>query len=60
MYTRGQAVDYDSFNTEGWSHKELAHLFRRFETFHPDTDKIDMSVHGMVHFLCAFVTFRGW
>jgi hypothetical protein len=46
MYTRGQAVDYDSFNTEGWSYKELLPFLKKFETFHPASKDMDTSLHG--------------
>jgi choline dehydrogenase-like flavoprotein len=29
MYTRGQAIDYDDWNTEGWSAKDLVPLLRK-------------------------------
>jgi alcohol oxidase len=29
MYTRAQAVDYDGWNTEGWSAKDLVPLLRK-------------------------------
>ncbi|KAH0542706.1 hypothetical protein FGG08_002941 [Glutinoglossum americanum] len=46
MYTRGQAIDYDSWDTEGWSAKDLIPLFRKTEKFHLDDPAIDKSVHG--------------
>ncbi|KAG5982693.1 hypothetical protein E4U55_001516 [Claviceps digitariae] len=46
MYTRGQACDYDSWNTEGWDSKTLISLSKKLETFHLDGPEYDKSVHG--------------
>ncbi|KAK6347407.1 hypothetical protein TWF718_005246 [Orbilia javanica] len=46
MYTRSQAVDYDDWNTEGWTGKDLLPLFRKMETFHNDDPAVDKSLHG--------------
>ncbi|TQS32985.1 hypothetical protein Golomagni_06685, partial [Golovinomyces magnicellulatus] len=46
MYTRAQGVDYDSFNAQGWSQKDLLPLLNKIETFHDDNETIDKSIHG--------------
>ncbi|KAG6009010.1 hypothetical protein E4U21_003341 [Claviceps maximensis] len=46
MYTRAQACDFDSWNTEGWDSETLMSLSRKLETFHPDGPEYDRSVHG--------------
>ncbi|KAJ6256002.1 hypothetical protein Dda_9296 [Drechslerella dactyloides] len=43
MYGRGQAVDYDSWNTEGWRMADLLPLLKKTETYHgPDPN----NTHG--------------
>ncbi|KAG5914909.1 hypothetical protein E4U42_000263 [Claviceps africana] len=46
MYTRGQACDFDSWNTEGWDSKTLISLSQKAETFHLDGPEYDRSIHG--------------
>jgi choline dehydrogenase-like flavoprotein len=46
MYTRAQGVDYDSWKTPGWGHKDLLPLAKKLETFHQDDEGIDKSKHG--------------
>lgn len=46
MYTRAQAVDYDSFKTEGWYAKDLIPLSNKLETYHVKGDGHDQSIHG--------------
>lgn len=46
MYTRSQGVDFDSWNTPGWSAKELLPLCNKLETFYQDEEGIDPSKHG--------------
>ncbi|KAK6330350.1 hypothetical protein TWF696_003446 [Orbilia brochopaga] len=43
MYGRAQAVDYDSWKTEGWSHKDLFPLFKKTEAYHGPDEK---GTHG--------------
>ncbi|KAF2730970.1 alcohol oxidase [Polyplosphaeria fusca] len=44
MYSRAQAIDFDSFNTEGWDSKTLIEFAKKLETSHlPD---VDDAVHG--------------
>jgi alcohol oxidase len=46
MYTRAQGVDFESWDTPGWSPKELLPLLKKTETYHVDEPDIDKSVHG--------------
>lgn len=46
MYTRGQAVDYDSFDMEGWRYKDLLPFLKKWETFNPASKDMDTSLHG--------------
>lgn len=46
MYTRAQAVDYDSFKTEGWYAKDLIPLSNKLETYHPKGEGRDPEKHG--------------
>lgn len=46
MYTRAQGIDFDSWNTPGWSAKEMIPLAKKLETFHPKGQGHDMAVHG--------------
>jgi alcohol oxidase len=46
MYTRAQAVDYDSWNTPGWTAKDLQPLSNKLERFHQDEDGINKDKHG--------------
>lgn len=44
MYTRAQGIDFDSWNTEGWTAKDMIPLCKKLETFHPKGH--DMKLHG--------------
>lgn len=46
MYTRAQGVDFDSWETEGWSSKEMHQFSNKLETYHPKGDETDQSKHG--------------
>jgi len=46
MYTRAQGVDFDSWETEGWSAKDMLPLCNKLETYHPKDSAIDQSKHG--------------
>lgn len=46
VYTRGQAIDYDSWNSPGWTANEMLPLFKKLETFEPAEPGIDKSKHG--------------
>ncbi|KAM3077347.1 hypothetical protein ACMFMG_006697 [Clarireedia jacksonii] len=46
MYTRSQDIDFDSWNTEGWSSKEMRELCKKLETFHPSGEEFDRERHG--------------
>ncbi|KAK6583677.1 hypothetical protein PZA11_003407 [Diplocarpon coronariae] len=46
MYTRAQGIDFDSWNTPGWSASEMHHFSNKLETFHPNGSQIDQSKHG--------------
>ena len=46
MYTRAQGADFDSWNTPGWSAKEMLQMCNKFETYHPKGEGHDQSVHG--------------
>ncbi|KAJ2968029.1 hypothetical protein NQ176_g9378 [Zarea fungicola] len=46
MYTRGSAVDYDSWNTEGWDGKTLMKLANKAENHLINDDGIDQEAHG--------------
>ncbi|KAK6539153.1 hypothetical protein TWF694_009397 [Orbilia ellipsospora] len=46
MYTRGQGIDYDDWNTDGWSQKDLIPLLQKTETYHNPDPRINKSVHG--------------
>lgn len=45
MYTRAQGIDFDSWDTEGWSAKDMLPLANKLETFHPKVNP-DPSKHG--------------
>lgn len=45
MYTRAQGCDFDSWNTPGWSAKDMLPLCNKLETFHPKANP-DPSKHG--------------
>ncbi|KAI0469827.1 alcohol oxidase [Xylariaceae sp. FL0804] len=42
-YARGQAVEFDAWNAEGWSAQELLPLLKRLETYHGDDES---DTHG--------------
>jgi alcohol oxidase len=46
MYTRAQAIDYDSWNTPGWTAKDLLPICNKLETFHQDEAGINKDKHG--------------
>lgn len=46
MYARAQAIDFDEWRTEGWSHKEMLPLLKKLETHHADTKNINNGIHG--------------
>jgi alcohol oxidase len=46
MYTRAQGVDYDSWETRGWTAQDLLPLAKKLETFHQDERGVDKSKHG--------------
>jgi alcohol oxidase len=46
MYTRAQGVDFDSWNTPGWTAKDMLPLCNKLETYHPKNPSIDKSKHG--------------
>ncbi|RFU31691.1 hypothetical protein B7463_g4649, partial [Scytalidium lignicola] len=46
MYTRAQGVDFDSWNTPGWTSEDILPLCKQLETFHQDEPGIDRSRHG--------------
>ncbi|KAH0398749.1 alcohol oxidase, partial [Aureobasidium melanogenum] len=46
MYTRAQGVDFDDWETKGWTAKDLLPLMKRLETYHLTDPDIDQSLHG--------------
>jgi alcohol oxidase len=46
MYTRAQGVDFDSWNTPGWTAKDMLPVCNKAETFHQDEPGIDKDKHG--------------
>ena len=46
MYTRGQACDYDRWNTKGWDFQSLLPYFKKFESFQHKGAGFDENVHG--------------
>ncbi|PQE33138.1 alcohol oxidase protein [Rutstroemia sp. NJR-2017a WRK4] len=46
MYTRAQDIDFDSWNTEGWSAKEMREMCKKLETFHPKGEEFNPERHG--------------
>ncbi|KAH9904670.1 alcohol oxidase [Xylariomycetidae sp. FL2044] len=49
VYARAQQVDYDSWDTPGWSSNELLPFLKRFESYHPRGDEISHGRDGPVH-----------
>ncbi|KAH8820433.1 putative alcohol oxidase [Xylogone sp. PMI_703] len=46
MYTRAQGIDFDSWNTPGWSAKDMLEMCKKLETYHPRGEGIDPNKHG--------------
>ena len=46
MYTRAQGIDYDQWETPGWTAEDMLPLCNKLETFHHDEPGIDKSKHG--------------
>ncbi|CAG8957498.1 hypothetical protein HYFRA_00011480 [Hymenoscyphus fraxineus] len=46
MYTRAQGIDFDSWDTPGWTAKDMLAMCKKLETFHPTDEKYDKSKHG--------------
>jgi alcohol oxidase len=46
MYTRAQAIDFDSWKAPGWTAEDMLPLCKKLETFHQDEEGIDRSKHG--------------
>jgi choline dehydrogenase-like flavoprotein len=46
MYTRAQGIDFDSWNTPGWTSKDMIPLCNKLETYHPKGEETDQSKHG--------------
>lgn len=44
IYARGQFSDFDSWNTEGWTSKDLLPYLKKLETHH---GKVSTAVHGL-------------
>ncbi|APA05685.1 hypothetical protein SS1G_01984 [Sclerotinia sclerotiorum 1980 UF-70] len=45
MYTRAQSIDFDSWNTPGWSAKDMLEMWKKLETYHPE-GAVDREKHG--------------
>ncbi|KUL83021.1 hypothetical protein ZTR_09305 [Talaromyces verruculosus] len=45
-YVRPQEIDFDNWEAEGWSGKEMLRFFKKFENFQDPDPEIDPSVHG--------------
>ncbi|EEH03136.1 alcohol oxidase [Histoplasma capsulatum G186AR] len=46
VYTRAQEVDYDDWNTEGWTGKDMIPFIKKIERFQDTDPEIDKSIHG--------------
>ncbi|KAL1957923.1 hypothetical protein VTO42DRAFT_5315 [Malbranchea cinnamomea] len=46
VYARAQLIDFDDWNTEGWSGKDMLPFLKKPERFRDTSDGIDKSVHG--------------
>ncbi|EEH44360.1 uncharacterized protein PADG_00649 [Paracoccidioides brasiliensis Pb18] len=46
VYTRASAVDYDDWNTEGWTGKDMLPFLKKTERFQDDDLEVDKSLHG--------------
>lgn len=45
-YVRPSAVDYDEWDTEGWSSKDMIQLARKLENYHPSAPGVSLKTHG--------------
>ena len=45
-YYRPAAVDYDRWNTDGWSSKEMIALSKKAETYNPRAEGLSLKTHG--------------
>ncbi|GAM35211.1 glucose-methanol-choline oxidoreductase [Talaromyces pinophilus] len=45
-YVRPQEIDFDDWEVEGWSGKEMIPFFKKFENFQDPDPEIDPSIHG--------------
>ncbi|PGH27415.1 hypothetical protein AJ80_00893 [Polytolypa hystricis UAMH7299] len=46
VYVRAQETDFDDWNTEGWSGKDMIPFLKKYENFQDTTEGIDKSLHG--------------
>ncbi|OAT10443.1 alcohol oxidase [Blastomyces gilchristii SLH14081] len=46
VYTRAQEIDYDDWNTEGWTGKDMIPFIKKIERFQDTDPEIDKSIHG--------------
>ncbi|RFU28325.1 hypothetical protein B7463_g8018, partial [Scytalidium lignicola] len=46
VYSRPQKIDFDDWNTEGWSGKDMIPFLKKFENFQDLDPTIDTSTHG--------------
>lgn len=46
LYTRAQRSDFDSWNTPGWSAKELLPFLNKFETYHGPGERENHGYDG--------------
>ncbi|KLJ09143.1 hypothetical protein EMPG_15441 [Blastomyces silverae] len=46
VYTRAQEIDYDDWNTEGWTGKDMIPLIKKIERFQDTDPEVDKSIHG--------------
>lgn len=46
MYTRSQSIDFDSWDTPGWTGKDMLEMCKKLETFHASGPEIDVQKHG--------------
>lgn len=45
-YVRPSAVDYDEWDTEGWSSKDLIPLAKKLENYHASAPGVSLKTHG--------------
>ncbi|KAL4892351.1 GMC oxidoreductase-domain-containing protein [Aspergillus ambiguus] len=57
-YSRAQAVDYDSWQTEGWSAEELIPYLKKIETYHGAGTPETHGYHGPMHVTPSTFTVR--